>query len=356
VPGYTTSSGIVPGRQVHFSFGYNITGSKPDEKGKGISQYHLDRPVLPDFNPIPNPQTLTRLAWVVILDSEHVKQYAELLTSIECYCVRQGISFYIDYRVIRAEGHFFVSRHYNVLKYLKYHQWVLATDADILVGDSSVDIYKSILDKADDDNIDLVVADRDGGELCACAYIVKNSPGGWSFMHRWLSWSDVEGRTPLNGDNGDLVEMVHAGMTPAAPNNATNTGRMADAEIDVPASSREHCINPDAKLGEYLDSWWSFLACVQVKFHRFRAEYPRVPYWDHRLWDWTDVKIPTNIRVYKTYGGFIRSSPTVAGQQHFHTIPAYVEGDFLYHLHKRDDLWAPQMTLCTGEDWQYEPK
>lgn len=69
----------------------------------------------------------------------------------------------------------------------------------------AVDSTKKITDLLDD-TADFIIQERPPEEACACFYLVKNSPGGWSFLQRWVAWADKGTRT--NADNGDLQEMI----------------------------------------------------------------------------------------------------------------------------------------------------
>lgn len=229
------------------------------------------------------------------------------------------------------------------------HQWVFATDADMLIADSMADVYRFI-DDGDRYDVDVIVADRSGGEVCACAFFIANRPGGWRFLQRWHRWADGRKAIP-NWDNGDLVELFAAGMDAEHPTHTqSGWGRTSDEAIraaladdsDVPA-----CVNYDTS-GNY----GKFVQCVaQRYFEGPRKADPRARYWDAELFSWSDL--PTRARAYKRFGGLTRENPmrTDVG-----TPKGYMPGDFLYHALKDDTPFDGNAVMCTGEEWRYQPE
>ena len=50
--------------------------------------------------------------------------------------------------------------------------------------------------------------DRHNGEVCACGFFVRNSPGGRRFIERWMRLSDYTLGQNINWDNGLLLELI----------------------------------------------------------------------------------------------------------------------------------------------------
>jgi hypothetical protein len=223
------------------------------------------------------------------------------------------------------------------------------TDGDILIADSTKD-PRDIIAQATDD-VDVIFSDRDSGEICACGYLIKNSPGGWSFLRRWISWSGEPNGHNTNWDNGDLNELIFSGIRPGFPANQDGSSRLTRAEIDalIPTLTEEQkdCSNLDIKDHYY----WVFRRCFIKAMSEYRLTEPWKPWWTIRIFEWSNVLPPTTVRVYREFGGFIRNHPN-----HFSGhYTKRIDTDFLYHLHKESKLFNSSMTLCTGEEWQFEP-
>lgn len=306
--------------------------------------------VMPDYHPIPASSTLPRLAWIVVVSPNKVEQYASVLEHISCFCARAGIPFFVDYKLGYYGREFFTARHWHTAKYLKFYQWLIVTDADVMIADSKRDPreYIDAMQK-DGDDVDVIFGDRDNGEICACVYMIKNSPGGFAFLKRWVGWGDGLGlESNTNSDNGDLMEILLAGTRPGPPNNADGTGRVESLD----SIAEDECVN----WGDHKQWTEHFVPCHWRHFYRQRTEHPLSPWWDVSLFDWAgDATTPFKARIYKTYGGFVRDSPMSTGS-HGPGLPGYLEGDFLYHAQKDDRLFDVNMALCTGKDWRYQPR
>jgi hypothetical protein len=202
------------------------------------------------------------------------------------------------------------------------------------------------------DGVDVIFSDRGGSEVCSCVYFIKNSPGGWSFLRRWLAWSD-NGANP-NWDNGDLNEIILAGLEGDLPAKPDGTGRLSKSEVTDLNVSPEilECINVA------LPDWyvWHFRKCFQIRFRGKRVEKPWELWWDVDLFTWTpestwDEYPPFRLRSYKEFGGFARNSPVSTSWKY----KDLVDTDWLYHVHKNGEIVNASMSLCTGDDWFWQP-
>ena len=279
---------------------------------------------------------------MIIATPDAIAKYGDLLTVIACYCLQRNIPFFLEHQVFVDDRHFFTARHRSVAKYLRYHQWVFATDADTLLSNSEVDLRQWL-----DDSVDVIFNDRLNHEICACVFFVHNSPGGWSFLRRWFAWSDK--RHDINYDNGDLVEMIGAGVEPGAPNNANYTGRItAPEEKDYTTG----CILPD---GSGWGMYVAFVACVHQLLIPWRQGDDSQGYWQTSLWNWTDNELPpTELRTYKTMAGFNRIA-----DQDGKLLPYGHKGlprDFLISGKHLDKLVPMDAILCTGKPWKLQPQ
>jgi hypothetical protein len=264
--------------------------------------------------------------------------------------MRLGIPLYIDWVLHDNDRHFFTARHYNLVKYLRRHQWVMFTDGDILVADSTKDPRDLVAQASDD--VDVILSDRGGAEICACAYIIRNSPGGWSFLRRWIAWSGESDSNNPNWDNGDLNEMVLSGIRPGFPATEDVSKRLSRAQVDALfhtlSEEEKRCSNLEID-DHYV---WAFLGCFGDAMKPYRSRDLSKPWWTIRIFEWSTVLPPTTIRVYREFGGFTRNDP---GHSSGHPYVKRIDTDFLYHLHKDSKMFNSSMTLCTGEEWAFEP-
>lgn len=263
--------------------------------------------------------------------------------------MRLGIPLYIDWVLHDNDRHFFTARHYNLVKYLRRHQWVMFTDGDILVADSTKDPRDLVAQASDD--VDVILSDRGGAEICACAYIIRNSPGGWSFLRRWIAWSGESDSNNPNWDNGDLNEMVLSGIRPGFPASEDGSKRLSRAQVDALfhtlSEEEKRCSNLEIN-DHYV---WAFLRCFGDAMKPYRSRDLWKPWWTIRIFEWSTVLPPTTIRVYREFGGFTRNDPDHSSGHYAKRI----DTDFLYHLHKDSKIFNSSMTLCTGEEWAFEP-
>lgn len=107
---------------VRFPIDFSGHGSSDFLRGDALSAWKFDstRSSIPDYSPTPDPRTLPRLAWVLVIDAGHIHQYAETIQAIECFCLKRGIAFYVDYKLHDTGHHFFTARQVNIAKYLRY--------------------------------------------------------------------------------------------------------------------------------------------------------------------------------------------------------------------------------------------
>lgn len=298
--------------------------------------------VIPEFDPTVDVNRLPRLAWVVVATPDAIWKFGHLLNHLSCYCLRVGIPFYIEHHVMADDRHFFTARQRSVAKYLRYHQWVMVTDADTVVVDSSRDPREWL-----DDTVDTIFGDRRNFEICACAFFLRNSPGGWSFLRRWYSWADRHSN--INWDNGDLNEMVVAGLNPGAPNDAKGISRM---EGHVDSGPNTNCINDHQDWGPYNGD---FLSCVRQALEGHRTADDSKAYWDAALWDWMDGVPSPKFRSYKVLAGFNRW-----GWDPTHRVMPWDEvvlpSDFLITGKALEQHLNEDNVLCTGKEWISQPR
>jgi hypothetical protein len=112
----------------------------------------------PRWNPrFYNPRGIN-LGWVVNASPDYIKIYANEISALTCYCLLYQIRFYVepilvddkdirDYQQVKLK---------NVMKYLRFHDWLLITDADMMVHNYSQSIFSFI-----DDRFDVILHERD---------------------------------------------------------------------------------------------------------------------------------------------------------------------------------------------------
>lgn len=300
--------------------------------------------VVPQFDSTIDVSQLQRVAWVVVVTPNVVAEHAQDLAHLSCYCARVGIPLHIEHLVMVTNLTPHTARHRSVAKYLRYYQWIVATDADTVILDSTRDPREFL-----DDSVDVIFNDRDNHEIASGAYMIRNSPGGWSFLRRWLAWADEGSRA--NRDNGDLLELVAAGMRPGIPNNADGTGRALRADIESNSHPEGTCIN-----GAH-EEYKAFIQCFNEQLSTHRYSDDTVRYWTTELWSWVRTLPPITFRSYKVNSGFFRNAEGLANW--FNLKPWYlvaIDGDFLAggkHLHKH---FTPDSVLCSGNEWRYPEK
>lgn len=218
----------------------------------------------------------------------------------------------------------------------------------MLIANSSVDPRKVVLESP---SADVIFSNREGREVCACSYIVHNSPGGWSFLRRWIAWGQ---ELHPNGDNGDLEEIIVAGLKPGPPSLPDGTGRMTWQELDPLIKQMDKkeaaCINHEDG-SNFWGRYAAFLRCSSHRLRSHRTKEPWSPWFDFDLFTWTDALPPIKMRIYREFSGFTRSIPdsNVSFTRHH-------PGDWLYHGFKSARLQNASMSLCTGDPWVFQPE
>lgn len=300
--------------------------------------------MIPAYDETTNYHALPRIAWVVVATPKSLEKYGLNLAQLSCYAARLGVPFYLEHRLMIDDRHFFSARHRSVAKYLRYYQWVFATDADLIVANSTKDIRDYL-----DDTVDVMLnqLDRDK-EVCACAFFIRNSPGGWEFLRRWLGWSDSGFHQ--NSDNGDLIEMIAAGLRPGLPNNEDYSGR---AGLDTLKKNQGvGCVN----LENNWDDYERFLDCVQALIEpRFHASDSAVT-WDADLWEFLDNYPTATMRTWKPLSGFLRyAEPFESWFPHRPWDFAALPGDHFIHGKNLHSWMNEDGVLCSGRDWLTPP-
>lgn len=336
----------LPQRSVSYPL---LPGSHVSVNGKGnmalYTQHGPGLDVIPPFDPSIDVLSLPRIAWVIVATPDVIGKYSHQLDQIACYCAKTGIPFHLEHSVFVDDKNFMTARHRSVAKYLRYYQWLMVTDADTIVADSSPDPREWL-----NNTQDVIVNDRGNAEICACAFFIRNSPGGWSFLRRWFAWADNGPR--FNYDNGDLNEMILAGMKRGVPNNEDYTGRFIGGSQAANVSGS--CVNSAGVLER--NQYVEFLSCMDERLRETRMRDHRVPYWDATLWAWTNNKaLPkVSLRSYKPFAGFLR--PAEGKRKGEPWLSASVPGDFLFGGKELHVFIDEDSILCTGKDWQVQPK
>lgn len=181
----------------------------------------------------------------------------------------------------------------------QHYQWVMHLDADTMFLNASKDA-RSLLD----DSKDLILSQREQGEVFNAGYAVRNSPKGWAFLEHWVSQSD-NGVQLANYDNGDLIQTLIQ-------------------EID-PIKARK-CVE-HREYPNYLE----FVSCA-------------FEMWSNNLPDW--------VRMYRPWEGFIRSYEPSFPDKYYRSV---YEGDFIGHgKHHVDKLTADDI-MCTSKPGRSDP-
>lgn len=174
-----------------------------------------------------NTNTLPRLGIIMSVTSDWVKAHTEeieaVISNYNCYCRIHKYSFHLNIMPPMSPGRYWHHRHVIVTrKYLPLFQYVLAVDADTLISNMSQSFEPYL---SGPEHIFLHM--REGGEVAASAYIIKNSFYSRCFMQFWseiappqplLLWPTNTGNitedrlgqwiSSPNNDNGDLVFAV----------------------------------------------------------------------------------------------------------------------------------------------------
>ncbi|KAG2427372.1 hypothetical protein HYH02_014592 [Chlamydomonas schloesseri] len=118
---------------------------------------------------------------------------------MNCYCALHGYGYHLEYMNPLPQRHLFQGRLQYFFKYLPSYQWVLMIDADVV----PLNYFQSLADLLDD-SYDVIVTDRDNGEVQS-SYFVRSSPAGEGFVRQQLALSDTKAHA--NYDNGDLLQV-----------------------------------------------------------------------------------------------------------------------------------------------------
>ena len=132
-----------------------------DPEHAGFVQSGSGTLLIPSFDDSIDTRQLPRLAWVIVVTPNHQDEYSAVLMATSCYCLRNNIPLFIEHHTMLDDRHFFTARHRSAAKYLRYYQWVLVTDADTMVADSSVDARVFL-----DDSVDVIMNDRSAPHPC----------------------------------------------------------------------------------------------------------------------------------------------------------------------------------------------
>ncbi|CAN0062843.1 unnamed protein product, partial [Ectocarpus fasciculatus] len=124
-------------------------------------------------------------------------------SNLQCYCEIHGYSFVSSDLPKRNTIVLFMS---ILFKHRSgRYQWVLVLDADVLV----VNLEKS-LQRFLSSSEDVLLQMREGGEVAASSYFLRNSKFSYCFLELWRAMSPPNRAktswvTTPNHDNGDLV-------------------------------------------------------------------------------------------------------------------------------------------------------
>jgi hypothetical protein len=162
----------------------------------------------PRLNPKHYNSRGINLAWVINADSASLKQNEKEISAIACYCMLYQVRFYVETVLIDHTD----NRDYqqvklrNVMKYLKFHDWVLVSDANVMVQNYSRSIYSYL-----DDRFDVILQEHDitttkTFEIGSEMYFLRNSAPGWEFLENWYNLAPTS--SSFNTASGDLQELL----------------------------------------------------------------------------------------------------------------------------------------------------
>jgi hypothetical protein len=119
----------------------------------------------------PLPTTGPRNAIVVGISADWVGEFAAGLSALGCYAALQGYALHIELFNLQPDrGLFYYTRTRAVAKYLPLYDWVLHLGSDVVVANRTKRLEEYI-----DDRFDLILNDRENGEVHADGYLIKNS-------------------------------------------------------------------------------------------------------------------------------------------------------------------------------------
>ncbi|KAG2427371.1 hypothetical protein HYH02_014592 [Chlamydomonas schloesseri] len=167
---------------------------------------------------------------------------------MNCYCALHGYGYHLEYMNPLPQRHLFQGRLQYFFKYLPSYQWVLMIDADVV----PLNYFQSLADLLDD-SYDVIVTDRDNGEVQS-SYFVRSSPAGEGFVRQQLALSDTKAHA--NYDNGDLLQVLLERAAAVAS---------ADDSAQIAAAITERDTN-----------YTSFIRQFRVLFDKYHDEIPHI--------------------------------------------------------------------------------
>jgi len=128
--------------------------------------------------------------------------------SINCYASRHGIPLYVESLSAFSDRSKLRNKLLSVMRHLQHFQWIMFADLDTIVVNYNISVERYL-----DDSADVILPDRDNGEVGSYLYFVKNSCRGRAFLAAWISYGGSEGTVRAPHDNGDLMELLPWAMT-----------------------------------------------------------------------------------------------------------------------------------------------
>jgi len=150
--------------------------------------------------------TLPRLAIAQHLTRGTLDKYALEHRTLECYALRHNIPLHVESFELCSNIDQRRAKLYTIQRILPFYQWVIFLDGDTMVAN-----YTKSFESFLDDSQDIILQDRDNGEVGSYFFSVRNSRRGHAFLTEWMSLADrgVGGlRDLISRDNGDLMELI----------------------------------------------------------------------------------------------------------------------------------------------------
>lgn len=255
-----------------------------------------------------NSNNNIKLAWLITATDKSVQRYHRELSSINCYAAMHQIPIHIESHLVRASSHrdLCQNRIQNIVKYLKFYDWLFVSDADIIIANYS----QSLKEYVDNDH-HVILHTRDGGiEVTAGMFFIRNTYEGIRFVHEWYNISDDA--TYRNSDNGDLQELLHQYIV----NDYTTRRCLTERKVSGKTFNWEHYIK-------------HFLLCAMKPV---RALFNEQSYIHHNY-----ISINRDnksiIKIYREYMGYFRSfeGNALLSCTNNNLLCNFMNGDFILH-------------------------
>ena len=170
------------------------------------------------------------------------------ISAWQCYCLRSGYQFFLETYPYMPDGFHgapFLSKLLAVKKYLPHVDYLLVTDADTVVANTSKRIEDIIVTGEH-----LYFHERmHNREIAAGIWLGKNSAFTFAFVDEWIEYTLCncanEGQRMTNHDNGALIHLIYQKYL---HDDSTRCGSLYSQSVS-------------------LDSYWKFVQCVHDILH-----------------------------------------------------------------------------------------